>query len=128
MILAVGLDLVEIDRFRTSLERGGVRFRERLFTPREQALARPLGREAEFLAGRFAAKEAVLKCLGTGWSQGVAWRDVEILSTPGGAPELSLAGRAAEVAAGLGFRGWTLSITHTERTAAAVAVAHGPDA
>ncbi len=123
MIVALGLDLVEIDRFTRALERSGSRFRERIFTRAEREQAASLGREVEFLAGRFAAKEAVLKCLGTGWAQGVRWKDLEILSLPSGAPSLALKGRALQVAREKGIRRWRLSITHTGRTAAAVALA-----
>jgi holo-[acyl-carrier protein] synthase len=76
----------------------------------------------EFLAGRFAAKEAVLKCLGTGWARGMRWRDLEVDRSPAGAPTLSLAGAARRRAADLGIRTWHLSLTHTARTAAAVAI------
>ncbi len=125
MIVALGLDLVELDRFARALEHGGARFKDRIFTGAERKAASSLGREVEFLAGRFAAKEAVLKCLGTGWAQGVRWKDLEILSLPSGAPVLTLGGKALHVARELGILRWSLSITHTARTAAAVALAEG---
>jgi len=123
VIFSIGLDLVELDRFEKALERSGERFRERIFTPAEREAAAALGRSLEFLAGRFAAKEAVFKCLGTGWAKGVRWKDLEILSLPSGAPVLTLSGKAREVAALLGITAWHISITHTHRTAAAVALA-----
>ena len=126
MIIAVGIDLVELDRFQRALENGGTRLRDRLFTAGEQELAPRGRREVEFLAGRFAAKEAVFKCLGTGWGQGVSWHDAEVLSHPSRAPRLFLHGAARLAALDLGIRTWVLSITHTERTAGAVAVADGP--
>ncbi len=125
MIVALGLDLVELDRFARALERSGPRFKERIFTEAERRAASSLGREVEFLAGRFAAKEAVLKCLGTGWARGVRWKDLEILPLPSGAPALTLSGKALQAARELGILSWSLSITHTSRTAAAVAVAEG---
>ena len=125
MIVALGLDLVELDRFARALERGGAKFKERIFTEGERKAGATLGREVEFLAGRFAAKEAVLKCLGTGWAQGVRWKDLEVLSLPSGAPALTLRGKALQVARELGILRWSLSITHTARTAAAVALAEG---
>jgi len=123
MIIALGIDLVELDRFRDSLDRGGDPLRRRLFTPAELDLAAPLGRSLEFLAGRFAAKEAVFKCLGTGWGEGVGWHQVEVLRGDLGAPTLELSGKAREKARARGIGAWHLSITHTGRTAAAVAVA-----
>ena len=125
MIVALGLDLVELDRFGKALERSGPRFQERVFTPAEREAASSLGRSMEYLAGRFAAKEAVLKCLGTGWARGVRWRDIEILSRPSGEPLLSLSGKALQVARKKGIARWRISITHTSRTAAAVALAEG---
>ena len=124
MIVALGLDLVELDRFGRALERSGPRFQERVFTPAERETAARLGgRSLEFLAGRFAAKEAVLKCLGTGWAQGVRWKDIEVLRHPSGEPSLTLRGKALEAAREKGISRWHLSITHTARTAAAVALA-----
>ena len=95
MILGVGTDLVDIRRIEGSLERFGVRFVTRLFTAAEQAQAerRTQGRAAAY-AKRFAAKEAGAKALGSGFADGVAWRDLEVVSAAGGAPTLELAGGA----------------------------------
>jgi holo-[acyl-carrier-protein] synthase len=81
-----------------------------------------VARRREFLAGRLAAKEAVLKGLGTGLTSGIAWRDLEVLRGPGGAPLLHLSGRAAAVAAGLGATQIRLSLSHDHEKAVAVAI------
>ena len=95
MILGIGTDLVDIRRIERSLERFGARFIDRLFTRAERAVAeaRPRGRGAAY-AKRWAAKEACAKALGTGFAHGVLWRDLEVISGPGGAPAMELAGGA----------------------------------
>ena len=113
MPVAVGIDLIEIERVERALERRP-RLAERLFTPDELAYARDRARPGRHLAARFAAKEAVIKVLG----QGVPLRDIEIVS--GGPPELRLHGRAAEIAAGSEI---AISLTHSRESAAAVAIA-----
>jgi holo-[acyl-carrier protein] synthase len=127
-ILGIGTDVVEVDRFRSALERHGDRLVERAFT---EAEARYCGAQADpavHFAGRFAAKEAVLKALRTGWSGGVGWRDVEILSG-GKAPDVTLRGRAADVARELGAGAPVLlSISHSRTVAMAVALLQGGDA
>lgn len=106
------------------LSRHGERFLERVFTEAERAYADANPRRrAEHLAARFAAKEAVLKALGTGWRDGIAWTDVEVVREPSGRPGVRLHGRAAGIAAELGVSGWLLSLTHTGDTAAASAIA-----
>lgn len=101
----------------------GQRFLDRCFTPAEQAYChRNPKRLYEHLAGRFAAKEAVLKVLGTGWSGGISWTDIEILPEPSGQPRLTLTGRCKEVAAELGICRWHVSISHIETHATASAI------
>ena len=128
MIISVGIDLVEVERIRAALEhpRIGLRFRERVYTQREIAYCekRQRGRFQSY-AGRFAAKEAVMKALGTGWARGVAWTEIDVRRLASGKPELTLTGRCADIAAGLGVTAWELSITHTGGHAAASAVATG---
>ena len=120
-MLGVGIDAVELDRFRRTLERTP-RIVDRLFSEAEQAYARRRHDPTERLAARFAAKEATMKAMGVGlWK--FAFRDVEVVRAPSGAPSLRLTGRAAELAGELGIGGWRLSLTHTERTATAVAIA-----
>lgn len=124
---AIGIDAIEIERIAASLARHGDRFAEKVYTPAERALAEgrshPTEGPAEFLAGRFAAKEAVLKVLGTGWAKGLGFQDVEILRSPDGRPHVALHGPAADLARSLGFTAILVSITHTRTTATAVAAA-----
>lgn len=122
MILGVGLDLVEIDRMKESLERHGTAFSGRILHPDEDAARVETGEGATHLAGLFAAKEAVMKALGTGMA-GAAFKDIAILNRPGGEPYVRLSGRAQETATKRGVRDWHLSITHSRTMAAAVAIA-----
>jgi len=115
-IIGVGLDLVDVDRFARALERRPS-LAQRLFTEAEQSTKRP-----ERLAVRFAAKEAVLKALGSGIGS-MAFRDIEVVLLPSGAPTLVLHGRAAEIAASRGVRSWQISLSHTDATAGAVVIA-----
>ena len=124
-IIGHGIDLVEIDRIRAALERHGERFANRLFTEAEQAQAGNGPLRVQFFAGRFAAKEAVMKALGTGWARGVSWTDIDVRRLPSGKPEIVVRGRCKEIADGLGVRRWDVSITHTAGHAAASVVAVG---
>ena len=123
-MLRTGVDLIEIERIRTAIERHGARFLARIYTPLE--LAHCQGR-AESLAGRFAAKEAVAKALGTGiWRQGVDWRDIELLrNAESGAPHLQLHNAAAHHAERLGLTEWSLSLSHDRERVIAFVVAFG---
>lgn len=118
MIVSVGVDLVEVDRIQKALEdsRIGRRFRDRVYTEKEIRYCekKRLGR-FESYAGRFAAKEAVMKALGRGWGAQVCWLDIEILPAPGGRPEVTLHNRTALLALERGIRRLVLSITHTKR-------------
>jgi holo-[acyl-carrier protein] synthase len=121
-ILGIGLDLVDVGRIERLLERHGEAALRRICRdgePREGA-----GR-ATHVAGLFAAKEAAMKALGTGWAAGVGFRQIEVVRRPGGAPALRLHGAARERAAALGVETLHLSITHDARTAAAVVVLEG---
>ncbi|MEJ5258576.1 MAG: holo-ACP synthase [Anaerohalosphaeraceae bacterium] len=122
-ILAHGIDLVEFGRLEQLLQRHGARAMERIFTAREQADAQGLRNRLERLAGRFAAKEAVMKLVGSGWRDGVAWTDVEVVNDAAGRPVVNLTGRLKELADKQGIEQITLSITHTDRFAIASAVA-----
>ncbi len=125
MILGIGLDLVEISRVHDTLTRHDDQFLERILTSNEREFAATRrGRGlAAHVAGRFAAKEAALKALGTGLADGLRWHDVEVVSDglhqP---PRLSLHGKAESIAASLGVTRIHLSITHCDATAAAVVV------
>jgi holo-[acyl-carrier protein] synthase len=122
MIVGHGIDVVEIPRLAAMLSRHGDRFIERVFTPLERQYCQGKKREMEHLAGRFAAKEAVLKVLGTGWSGKISWQDIEVSNAPGGQPVVSLFGECARVAAELGIRKVLLSISHTGDWATASAI------
>lgn len=123
MKLATGVDLIEIQRIRDSLERHGERFTQRVFTENELELC---GDSAASLAGRFAAKEAVAKALGTGIGD-VRWREIEILRDDVRAPVLHLHGDAQKLAASLGLQTWSVSLSHTDTHAIAFVVAMGND-
>lgn len=112
-IVGHGIDLIEVARIAQMQERHGQRFLDRVFTPAEQAYAASSKRCVEHLAARFAAKEAALKAIGTGWRDGIAWTDVEVVVEPSGRPVLRLHHAAAEVAKELGITSWTISLTHT---------------
>ncbi len=128
-VVGHGIDLVEVARIAGMIDRHGERFLERVFTPGERAYAgRSVKRSAEHLAARFAAKEAVLKAIGTGWRSGIAWTDVEVVREPSGAPGVRVSGVAAEIAAALGATRWMLSLTHAGGFAAASAIALGEGA
>ena len=123
MIVGVGVDAVEIARIRALLDRSGEPFERRVFTPSEADYCRDRHRPAESFAARFAAKEATLKCLGTGWADGAGFREIEVVRLPSGDSELQLTGAAGERAAALGITRWHVSLTHTETTATAFVVA-----
>ncbi|VAX40781.1 Holo-[acyl-carrier-protein] synthase [hydrothermal vent metagenome] len=124
-MLAHGIDLVEISRFTEFLGRHPDRARDRLFTKAELEYAVGKKRETEHLAVRFAAKEAVLKALGTGWAQGIAWTDVEVTRDEAGRPGVALHRRAAQLAAERGIVSWLVSLSHTEQYAMASVIAVG---
>ena len=113
MIVGSGVDLCEVERIKTAIARHGRRFVERIYTPREIAYAESKANRYERFAARFAAKEAGMKALGTGWRGGIAWRDFEVTNLPSGRPTLKFHGKAAELAQRLGVENISLSITHT---------------
>lgn len=123
MIAGVGVDLIELDRFKAAMKRQGAPLLEKLFTPAERRYCEGKWNRIAHYAARFAAKEAVLKALGTGWSGGIRWTDVEVLREGIGAVAVRLTGQAKKVAARLRIRRVHLNITHAEKYAAAVAVA-----
>lgn len=123
MIVSVGVDAVEIDRIQALLERSGERFERRVFTPAESDYCLSRQRPAESFAARFAAKEAVMKCLGTGWTEGTAFHEIEVMRSAAGEPSIALAGPTAARAALLAIRRWHVSLTHTATTATAFVVA-----
>jgi holo-[acyl-carrier protein] synthase len=122
-IIGHGIDIIETDRIRRSVEEHGQRFLDRVFTPAEQEYcARNQKRYFEHLAGRFAAKEAVLKVLGTGWRGGIAWTDIEVIKDISGQPKILLTGECLRIATELGIARWHVSISHNETHATASAI------
>ena len=117
-IIGLGLDTTDIDRIADTLERFGDRFLRRIFTDGEISYCTRRRVPAIHLAGRFAAKEATMKALGTGRSMGVLWRDVEVVRR-GGPPQLQLHGGAARRFAAIGGRSSLLTITHSDELAMA---------
>ena len=125
MIVGLGVDIEEVGRIRGAIERHGDRFVRRIFTSSEVAYAEEKAHPFSSYAARFAAKEAAMKALGTGWDHGVRWRDIEVTNQSGGRPLLRLRGRAAEVAEELGCRSIHLSLSHTRETALAQVILEG---
>ncbi len=119
MIVGTGVDLAEVDRIRAVIERYGRRFIERVYTAAEIAYVERKANLYERYAARFAAKEAGMKALGTGWKHGVRWRDFEVANLPTGKPTLRLHGQAAIFAERLGVGSIALSLTHTSGMALA---------
>lgn len=122
-IVAHGIDLVDCPRIAEMAERHGERFINRIFTEAEQAYAKSTKNEIEKLAGRFAAKEAILKLIGTGWRGKIAWTDIEVINNALGQPEVTLTGEVKNIAEKLGISHVSVSITHTANFAIASAVA-----
>jgi holo-[acyl-carrier protein] synthase len=126
MIISTGIDLAEVDRIQAALEdpRSGQRFRDRVFTEKEIAYCEKKRRgKYESYAGRFAAKEAVMKALGRGWGARVRWLDIEVARARSGKPDIVLHDKTAKLAEELGIRRWALSITHTKQHGLAFAIA-----
>jgi holo-[acyl-carrier protein] synthase len=122
-IVAHGIDLVDCPRIEQMIQRHGERFVNRVFTAAEQAYAGANKNEIEKLAGRFAAKEAVLKLIGTGWRGKIAWTDIEIINNASGQPEVTIGGEVRRIADELGIEHISVTITHTANFAIASAVA-----
>jgi len=125
MILGTGVDLAEVGRIRAAVERYGRRFIERIYTPAEIAYVERKANKFERYAGRFAAKEAGMKAIGTGWKRGVRWQDFEVANLPSGRPTLRLHGEAAKIAERLGVKSVQLSITHTAELGMAHVILEG---
>jgi holo-[acyl-carrier protein] synthase len=119
MIIGTGVDIAEVPRVRESIERFGDRFLHRIFTDGEIRYCEGKARRFESYAARFAAKEAGMKALGTGWSHGVRWRDIEVVRPKGQRPTIQFHGEAAAIAARLGTKNIALSLTHTSDEALA---------
>jgi holo-[acyl-carrier protein] synthase len=119
VIVGLGLDIAEVDRIADALTRHGAAMLERLYTPREVAYCESHKQKFERYAARFAAKEAAMKALGTGWTHGVRWRDIEVANTRAGKPTLQLEGAARQIADSMGVKNISVSITHSGNLAIA---------
>lgn len=119
MIVGLGVDIAEVSRIQASIERHGDHFLRRVFTPAEIAYCERHRNKYERYAGRFAAKEAAMKALGTGWRRGVRWVDLEVVRQPSGRPALELRGVSRQIADQLGVKHVAMTITHTETQALA---------
>jgi holo-[acyl-carrier protein] synthase len=119
LIVGLGLDIAEIDRIEAAITRHGAPILERLYTPEEVAYCESHRNKFERYAGRFAAKEAAMKALGTGWRRGVRWRDIEVIRERSGKPSLALKGAAKRIAEELGTKNISLTITHSGNLALA---------
>jgi holo-[acyl-carrier protein] synthase len=119
MIVGTGIDIAEVPRIAESIQRFGDRFLRRVFTEGEINYCDSKANRVERYAARFAAKEAAMKALGTGWSRGVRWRDIEVVRQPGGRPTIEFHGKAAEFAGHLNARNVALSLSHTPEQAIA---------
>lgn len=119
MIVGTGVDIVEVSRVEQAIGRFGDRFLSRIFTEREIRYCNSKRNQVERFAARFAAKEAAMKALGTGLRRGVSWQHIEVGHQPGGRPTITFSDAAAKVAAQLGAKRVSLSVSHTEQHAIA---------
>ena len=124
-VLGIGTDIIECLRIAQMIERHGELFINRVYTPQEIRYCQSRKQATQHFAGRWAAKEAILKALGTGWRKGISWRDIEILNEPGGKPVAILRDGARKVAKSLGVATMLISISHCRSHAVAYAVALG---
>ena len=122
MITGIGIDVIQNDRIRDSIQRFGDRFLNRIYTEAEMEYCRKCAQPEIHYAARFAAKEAAFKALGTGWAAGVKWRDVEVVRLPSGKPELHLHGEALARATAAGATSFHVSLTHDQLVSCAVVV------
>jgi holo-[acyl-carrier protein] synthase len=125
MIVGTGIDIAEVPRIRQAMDRHGDRFLKRIFTAEEIRYCTSKANAVERLAARFAAKEAGMKAIGTGWRRGVTWKDLEVVRYPGQRPQLRLSGKAAEIALDLGCKTTHLSLSHTAEQAIAHVILEG---
>lgn len=127
-IVGIGADIVECVRIARMIEQHGELFLGRVYTEREIVYCRSRKHSTEHFAGRWAAKEAILKCLGTGWRRGLCWTDIEVKNDFNGKPQVQLCGAAREQAEKLGIHDLFLTISHCRAyaTAYAIAVRQGP--
>jgi len=122
-ILGIGTDIVECLRIAQMIERHGELFIDRVYTASEIAYCRSRKQATQHFAGRWAAKEAILKALGTGWRRGISWRDIEVRNNEGGRPSVALCGGARDVVEQIGVGEVLVTISHCRSHATAFAIA-----
>ena len=122
MITGIGIDVIQNERIRDSIQRFGDRFLNRIYTEGEMEYCRKCAQPEIHYAARFAAKEAAFKALGTGWAAGVKWKDVEVVKLPSGKPELHLYGEALTRATSAGAKQFYVSLTHDQSVSCAVVI------
>jgi holo-[acyl-carrier protein] synthase len=125
MIVGLGIDICEVDRIREAVQRHGEAFLKRVYTPSEIAYSKKHRDPYERYAARFAAKEAAMKALGTGWRRGVRWVDIEVARMPSGQPTIKFYGETEKIAESLGVKRILLTITHSGNTALAQVIFEG---
>jgi holo-[acyl-carrier protein] synthase len=126
-IIGIGTDITECLRIARMIERHGELFIDRVYTPAEIKYCQSRKQATQHYTGRWAAKEAILKALGTGWRKGISWRDIEIRNEPGGKPQVGVRGGAKDVVEQLGITEIQVSISHCRSHATAFAVAVGKE-
>jgi len=124
-IIGIGTDITECLRIARMIERHGELFINRVYTPYEVRYCQSRAQATQHFTGRWAAKEAILKAIGTGWRRGIGWRDVEVRNEPSGKPIVALGGGAKEVVEQLGISDILISISHCHTHATAYAIALG---
>ena len=125
MIIGIGVDLISVERVQKAMERSGERFKNRVFTAAEQAYCDAMKMKYQHYAARFAAKEAVMKSFGIGWSKGVAWTDIEVINLASGQPTIKLHGKLAEIGEEKKASAIHVTISHQSGYAIATAIAEG---
>jgi len=125
LIIGMGVDIAEVERIEAAIERQGERFLRRIFTEQEIAYCERFRNKYERYAGRFAAKEATMKALGTGWRHGIRWVDLEVVRLPTGRPTMQLKGESKKIAEQMGVKQIAVSITHTSSEALAQVIFEG---
>lgn len=124
-VVGIGTDIVECLRIAQMIERHGELFIQRVYTPQEIRYCQSRKQATQHFAGRWAAKEAILKALGTGWRKGISWRDIEVRNDPAGRPVVGMRGGARDVVEQLGIGEMLISISHCRSHAVAYALALG---
>jgi holo-[acyl-carrier protein] synthase len=117
VIVGLGADIAEVERVRAAIARHGEPFLRRIYTAAERTYCEKFRNKDERFAGRFAAKEAAMKALGTGWRRGIRWTDIEVVREKSGRPTLELHGASKKIAEALGVKRISVTITHTKDVA-----------